>query len=199
MFIRSHFLFALLAAAFFASSLIAPAYEPPAAAAPRPFDYPDDTFSFKNETKWNYVGGTVQAETRPGSGRDYTGRCMVLARASVQFWKFARFEPDAKPLGADELAHRIREVCARSVWLPAFAPRDRIVIPGYRDLREASAKMPLVFEANIGCGWPFYFRAGNIVIATWVSRAMEDRLNGRSSTISTSTHPPLSGSIVFPA
>jgi hypothetical protein len=154
------------------------AYAPPAMVAPHRFTYPDDTFDFKNETKWNYVGGAIRPESRNPHERDYTGRCMVLARASVQFWKFARFEPHAPPVDDAELARRIRQICARSVWLPALAPRDRIVIPGYRDLRDASGPRCQVFEDNIGFGWPFYFRAGNIVIATWVTRAMEDRLNG---------------------
>jgi hypothetical protein len=100
-----------------------------------------------------------------------------LARASVQFWKFARFDPSAPPLSAFDLARRIRQVCARSVWLPALAPRERIVIPGYVSLREASIKMPSVFQDNIGLGWPFYFRVGNIVIVSWVSRALEAQLN----------------------
>jgi hypothetical protein len=172
--------FSILAA--FLAPLIFPlagqAYEPPVVPAPRPFAYPDDTFAFKNETTWNYVNGSPQPETRARSQREYTGRCMVLARASVQFWKFARFNPDEAPLPPDQLVSRIREVCARSVWLPALAPRDRIVIPGYHNLREASAKMGNVFQANIGLGWPFYFRAGNIVIAAWVTRSIEDRLNG---------------------
>jgi hypothetical protein len=153
------------------------AREVPSAAAPRPFTYPDDTFDFKNETVWNYVGGSVQPETDRDHVRDYTRRCFVLSRASVQFWKFARFDPDVPPLKPDELARRIRQVCERSVWLPALSEKDRIVIPGYRDLREASHEMRYVFQANIGRGWPFYFRAGNMVIASWVSRALEDRLN----------------------
>ena len=157
---------------------LASAYEPPSAPAPRPFTYPDDTFAFKNETIWNYVGGPVQPETPGTPPREYTGRCFVLSRASDQFWKFARFEPAQPPLPPDQLARRIRQVCERSVWLPALAPRDRIVISGYRNLHEASAKMPGVFQANIGCGWPFYFRPGNFVIASWVTRALEDRLNG---------------------
>ena len=157
---------------------LASAYEPPTASAPRPFTYPDDTFAFKNETIWNYVGGAVQPEKANAKPREYTGRCFVLSRASVQFWKFARFDPHAAPLASDQLAQRIRQVCERSVWLPAFAPRDRIVIPGYRNLQQASARMPNAFQANIGCGWPFYFRPGNFVIASWVTRALEDRLNG---------------------
>ena len=168
----------ILLAAFALVSGTSRAYAPPATAAPRPFTYPGDTFDFKNETKWNYIGGEIEPETRDPHQREYTGRCMVLARASTQFWKFARFDATAAPLTDDELAQRIRAICARSVWLPALAPQDRIVIPGYRDLREASGKKCDLFEANIGLGWPFYFRAGNIDIAWWVSRGMEDRLNG---------------------
>jgi hypothetical protein len=172
----AYLLIALLS--FFILPMVAQGYVAPAVPAPRPFIYPDDTFEFKNETVWNYVGGSVQPETDKDHVREYTRRCFVLSRASVQFWKFARFEPNEKPLPADELAKRIREVCERSVWLPAFAPKDRVVIPGYHNLREASAKMRYVFQANIGRGWPFYFRAGNMPIAFWVTRALEDRLNG---------------------
>jgi hypothetical protein len=172
---RSPILAAFVALCLLASS--ARAYEAPAVAAARPFAYPADTFAFKNETKWNYVGGAVLPETRDSHARDYTGRCFVLSRASVQFWKFARFDPEAKPLPADQLADRIRLVCERSVWLPPLAANQRIVIPGYATLREASAKMPSVFQANIGLGWPFYFRNGNIVISSWVTRALEERVN----------------------
>ena len=162
----------------FAVAFAARGYDAPSVLPPRPFVYPGDTFDFKNETVWNYVGGKIEPETDKDHVREYTRRCFVLSRASVQFWKFARFEPQADPLPADELARRIREVCERSVWLPALPEKQRVIIPGYRNLREASAKMRYVFQANIGRGWPFYFRAGNIVIASWVSRAMEDRLNG---------------------
>jgi hypothetical protein len=165
----------LLLSAFVLASAHLRAYEIPVA-APKPFTYPGDTFAFKNETKWNYVGGAVQPESRDSHLRDYTGRCMVLSRASVQFWKFARFDPHAPPIDDTELARRIREICARDVWRPALSPRDRIVLP-YRDLHEASAERRFVFQRNIGFGWPFYFRAGNIVIASWVSRGIEARLN----------------------
>jgi hypothetical protein len=168
----------ILLAALLFLPFAARAYEPPTVPAPRPLEYPNDTFAFKNETVWNYVGGTVQPETDETRKRQYTQRCFVLSRSIVQFWKFARFDPSLPPLSAADLAHRIREVTGRSVWLPAFSPKDRIVIPGYHNLHEASAKMAYVFQANIGLGWPFYFRVGNGVIAMWVTRALEDRLNG---------------------
>ncbi len=64
----------------------------------------------------------------------------------------------------------------RSVWLPA--PERRIVFPGYASLRAISAGHPGVFEANLGLGWPVYFRAGNMPIVAPVSRSTETRLNG---------------------
>jgi hypothetical protein len=155
------------------------AYEPPTAPAPRPFQYDTDTFSFANETVWNYVNGSVQSESsHPQAGkRDYTRRCFVVTRAAVQFWKFTRFDPTAAPLPHDELAARIREVTERSVWLPAFSRDQRIVFPGYANLREISAADPGIFQANIGLGWPVYFRAGNMPIVAPVYRETEARLN----------------------
>jgi len=154
------------------------AYDPPTTKPQHPLTYPDDTFAFKNETVWNYVNGQPAPET-PGAKREhqYDERCFVLSRSIVQFWKFARFDPSQKPLDATALAHRIREITERSVWLPALAEQDRIVIPGYHNLREASAAMTATFQANLGLGWPFYFRFGNGVIAMWVSRHMEAALN----------------------
>jgi hypothetical protein len=155
------------------------AYEPPAAPAPHPFRYDTDTFSFANETVWNYVNGSVKSESSRAQiqKRDYTRRCFVVTRAAVQFWKFARFDPKAAPLPHDQLAERIRDVTGRSVWLPALSHRERIVFPGYANLREISAADPALFQANIGLGWPVYFRAGNMPIVAPVYRETEARLN----------------------
>jgi hypothetical protein len=155
------------------------AYEPPVAPAPRPFAYETDTFSFANETVWNYANGSVQSNsTRPPTEkRDYTRRCFVVTRAAVQFWKFARFDSKAAPLPHHQLAARIREVTRRSVWLPALPRDQRIAFPGYAHLREISAADPTIFQTNIGLGWPVYFRAGNAPIALPLYRETEARLN----------------------
>jgi hypothetical protein len=155
------------------------AYEPPSTAAPRPFDFNTDTFAFANETVWNYVDGGVQSESsRPQERkRDYTRHCFVVTRAAVQFWKFARFDPKAPPLPPGELAKRIRRVTDRSVWLPALSDKERIAFPGYPNLREISSAFAGVFQANIGLGWPIYFRAGMMPIIAPVYRETEARLN----------------------
>ncbi len=156
----------------------APLLRADAPSAPRPFRYDTDTFAFANETVWNYVGGTVQAESSAAKKREYTRHCFVVTRAAVQFWKFARFDPAAPPLARDELARRIREVTERSVWLPALNREQRIVFPGYANLREISHAEAGVFQSNIGLGWPVYFRAGNMPIVVPVSHATEAQLNG---------------------
>jgi hypothetical protein len=161
-----------------ASAAVLPAYEPPSAPAPRSFHYDTDSFAFANETVWNYVNGSVQADANSvAHKREYTRRCFVVTRAAVQFWKFARFDPHAPPLSADQLARRIREVTARSVWLSALPPAQRIAFPGYASLRALSATNPSIFQANIGLGWPVYFRAGNAPIAVPLSPATEATLN----------------------
>jgi len=109
--------------------------------------------------------------------RNYTRRCFVVTRAAVQFWKFARFDPEAKPLDSEKLAERIRQVTERSVWLPALSYKERIVFPGYDSLREISSASAGVFQANIGLGWPIYFRAGMMPIIAPVYREIEAQLN----------------------
>ena len=154
------------------------AYEPPAAPAPRPFNYATDSFAFANETVWNYVNGSVQdPSTSTDRKRNYTRRCFVVTRAAVQFWKFASFNPSAPALSPTQLIGRIREVTARSVWLPALPRDQRIVFPGYTNLRALSAANAGVFQANIGLGWPVYFRTGNAPIAMPLSPGTEANLN----------------------
>jgi hypothetical protein len=155
------------------------AYDPPEAPAPRPFKYLTDTFSFANETVWNYVDGSLKSDSPDAKAkkRDYTRRCFVVTRAAVQFWKFARFDPNAPPLTNDDLVGRIRQVTERSVWLPALAKDQRIVFPGFANLRGISAANPSIFQANIGEGWPVYFRAGNMPIVVPIGRDTESELN----------------------
>ena len=75
------------------------------------------------------------------------------------------------------MAARIRAVTGRSVWLPALDPEQRIVFPGYKNLREISQANAGLFQANIGLGWPVYFRVGNMPIILPVSSSTEARLN----------------------
>jgi hypothetical protein len=84
-----------------------------------------------------------------------------MSRTVVQFLKFARFEPNGTHLEDNELAHRVRQVTRHPPYEQALSASQRVVIPGYRNLRELSEKRGWVLQKNIGLGWPTYLRIGN--------------------------------------
>jgi hypothetical protein len=129
----------------------------------RAFVFNRDTFGFDNETALEYHDGHASPRPRtPGQQpKRFTQHCFVMSRTVVQFRKFVRFEPRIPALGDKELAERIRRITSIPPWTAAFAPRDRIVMPGYMDLRSLSQARPGIVQQNIGLGWPTYFRPGN--------------------------------------
>jgi hypothetical protein len=129
---------------------------------PPPFQFDRDTFAFGNMTVFEYQNGV--ARLRRGADakqRRYTRRCFVLSRTAMQFVKFARFEPRGRPLDDHELAARIRMVTSRAAWKPALPEKERVVFPGYADLRDMSKARGLILQENVGKGWPTYWRPGN--------------------------------------
>jgi hypothetical protein len=135
-----------------------------------PITFKRDTFSFVNDTVFAYQDG--RPSIRHEEVKRYTARCFAMARAVVQFNKFARFDPDLPPLDDAALADRIRAVTGRPPWREALERNERIVIPGVADLRTLSRTRTRVVQENIGLGWPTYFRLGN-----W--RALLPRLPGQ--------------------
>ena len=58
---------------------------------------------------FDYESGVPAASTdTPAREHDYTRRCFIMAAGVVQFWKHARFDPQAAPVPEAELARRIR-------------------------------------------------------------------------------------------
>ena len=84
-----------------------------------------------------------------------------MSRAALQFHKFARFDPKGAALDDKELAARVRVVTRMSPWHAPLTPNQRIVFPGYANLREMSKARGRVLQENIGLGWPTYLRIGN--------------------------------------
>lgn len=127
----------------------------------RAFDLKRDTFAFANETAWQY-GINERGELQMGPRQDepkYAHRCFVMTRAVLQFWQFARFDPRAKRLPRAEYAKLIRRISRIPVW--SDGPREKIVVPGFRDLHDFSTVMPAVLQENLGAWLPSYFRVGN--------------------------------------
>ncbi len=131
-------------------------------AAASDFRFDRDTVSFANATVFEYREGHPYLRQREkGEPKRYTRRCFVLCRTTMQFQKFARFDPHAAPLDDNALAARIRNVTRRAAWGKPLPADQRIVFPGYANLRAMSVARREVLRANIGVGWPSYFRLSN--------------------------------------
>lgn len=95
--------------------------------APAPaLRYPDDTFGYRNDSRVHHRGK-----------RDlYANWCIVIARAVVQFQRFARFDTAASRVSAAGYTALVRQVVAVPPWTPSFRDDARIVVPGFASLYE---------------------------------------------------------------
>jgi hypothetical protein len=153
----------------------------PARQTTRRFDFRRDTLTFANWTVWNYQGGRHVIETRDHREKSdrYTRRCFVMSRTVEQFYKFARFDPKTAPLDDHELARRVRAVTRRAPWHAALPPDERILFPGFANLRQLSGARTHVLQENIGLGWPTYLRIGNFRMFYLRGWAYQDKTHTR--------------------
>ena len=98
-----------------------------------------DTFAFRNDSRIHHKG-------KPDLS---ASRCFVLARAVVQFQRFARFEPAAPRLTAAEYTELIRRVTRRAPWRPPLPVAERIVIPGFESLHELTREAEAAVKAGL--------------------------------------------------
>lgn len=87
-----------------------------------------ETFAFRNDSRIHHRG-------KPGI---YCNRCFLMARAVVQFQRFARFDPGAPRLSPADYAARVHAVTRRAAWRAALPEALRVVIPGYPSLHAFS-------------------------------------------------------------
>ncbi|PYM91593.1 MAG: hypothetical protein DME04_18480 [Candidatus Rokuibacteriota bacterium] len=104
------------------------------------FSFGADTFTFPN-----LIGAR-----HPDEPDIYAHYCFVLARGLRQFAQFARFDPALPKLDRAGYVERVQRVADRSVWKPALSPDDRVVIPGYANLREFSRAEELAVKEGLG-------------------------------------------------
>ncbi len=104
------------------------------------FSFATDAFAFPNE---------IRSRDR---GRDdlYANYCFVLARGLRQFFAFARFDPGAARLSPDAYVERVRTIAALPPWQASPPADDRVVIPGYANLREFSRGQEAAIKAGLG-------------------------------------------------
>jgi len=98
-----------------------------------------DTFAFANESRTN----------NPDKPDLYANYCFVMARGVTQFQRFARFDPTAPRLSAEEYTERVKEVVSHAPWQDPLPPDDRVVIPGYGSLNEFSRDQEHAVKAGL--------------------------------------------------
>ena len=131
---------ALLSVACATAERRPPIADPTAQAEVAGFAFATDTFAFPNQ---------VRAHTPPSEDL-YANYCFVMARGLRQFFLFARFDPAAPRLSPEGYVERVRAVVARRPWAPALPADDRVVIPGYANLREFSAAQEAAVKTGLG-------------------------------------------------
>jgi len=103
-----------------------------------------DTFAFANESRTN----------NPDKPDLYANYCFVMARGVTQFQRFARFDPAAPRLSAEEYTERVKQVVAHAPWWDPLPPDDRVLIPGYASLHDFSRDQePAVKAGLVGRFW----------------------------------------------
>jgi hypothetical protein len=151
-----------------------------ASAAEPEFRFDRDTFAFANQTVFEYHEGHASLRKPSAVRRDaYNRHCFVLCRTAMQFKKFARFDPHGAPLDDASLATRVRAVTHRAAWAEPLLEDQRIVFPGYKDLREMSKARRELLQRTIGHGWPSYFRIGNARMMFQAGAGYQEKTHAR--------------------
>jgi hypothetical protein len=105
------------------------------------FSFANDTFAFPNMIRSRHP------DDEPGL---YANYCFVLARAIRQFAQFVRFDPALAKLDHAGYFERVKQIGARRPWDPPPPPAERIVIPGYANLREFSRDQEAAVKEGLG-------------------------------------------------
>lgn len=135
------------------------------------FSFERDTFAFPNELYWEYridpvtkVTTTVKNDPPP----TYAHHCFVVVRAAKQFLLHAKFDPSAERLNDTAYARLTRELMRRS---PEIGSSNKVLIPGFANLREFTAAKKELVQANCGGAWQSYVQRGNwrMVFPFWRS------------------------------
>jgi hypothetical protein len=123
-----------------------------------------DTLAFANENRTIYRG-------KPDL---YPSWCFLMARAVLQFHRFARFDAGAAALTTEEYTERVRRITARRPWRAPLPPGERIVIPGYASLNEFSRAEERAVKAALRGRFWSWIHWTNWRVALPVLRAQQE-------------------------
>jgi hypothetical protein len=128
---------------------------------------------------------------------DYALHCFAVARGARQFFQQARF--DAGLPRADESTYRalVRHVMSNN---PRFErpAAERIVIPGYANLREFSVAHEALLKEECGSMWASYFQRGNWRMILHFSAQHQERMAAQLLASLQRNRPPVVHLADFP-
>jgi hypothetical protein len=128
----------------------------------RRFNFETDTFAFPNELTWVYeynAEGKWTTHTRKPKP-DYSQHCFVIARTTRQFYLNARFDA-AEPVADESTYRRLIERLVSSNPRKSRPDGEKIVIPGYPNLRSFSQAQEKLLKAECGPAWTSYVQRGH--------------------------------------
>lgn len=102
-------------------------------------EFGKDTFAFRNDSRIHHRGMPDM----------YANWCFVMARAVVQFQRFARFDPAAPRLAPTDYATLVRQVTSRASWRRPLPEPARTVIPGFHCLHELSQQEEAAVKSGL--------------------------------------------------
>lgn len=109
--------------------------------APAPtLRHPADTFGYRNDSRIHHRG-------KPDL---YANWCIVIARAVIQFHRFARFDPAAPRLVPAAYTALVRRVVALAPWKPPLPDEARLVVPGFACLHDFTRAQEPAVKAGLG-------------------------------------------------
>jgi hypothetical protein len=126
-----------------------------------------DTFAYANQLRWQYDIGERKETPRPassgvtgGQDTDFAHRCAVMVRVVRQFHYAARFDPTLPRVTDAKHKQLLSRVIATD--RRRESPVDeRVVIPGFANLRELSLAYGPELQEISGGGWRTWLQRGN--------------------------------------
>ena len=141
----------------------------------RDFNFQTDTFSYSNQLVWEYrldpvTQKVVTSKREPPP--TYSHHCFVVVRAARQFFAHAIFDPTLPR--ATNYMPIVRKVLARSPR--TYSDDDeKIVIPGYANLRAFSDDHAELLQRKSGGAWQSYFQRGHWRMVFPLTRSHQQR------------------------
>ena len=130
-------------------------------AAQTHFNCRTDTFAFSNDTVFAYgvdEAGQLTMHRREKAA-EFSHRCFVLCRATMQFHQFARFDASLPRVSPEEYRRLVKKICRIPVWRKPSG--HAVTIPGYGNLHDFSHAYEHMLKEELGNWLPSYLRIGN--------------------------------------